>query len=64
VTRRLEKIDGRWVHRPYWKRMVNAVLHWFQFDDDKPFLVASKFDMKGKEPKFIGYTIQRVEIID
>jgi hypothetical protein len=63
MTRSLEKIDGKWVHRPMWKCVVNAFLRWAQFDDTKPLLVASKFDGEGDKAKFLGYTIQRVEVL-
>lgn len=58
MTRPLEQLpNGQWVHRPYWKRVVNAVLYWMQPGDKKPLLVASKFEGQ----KFLGYTLQRVE---
>lgn len=53
-----------WCHRPLWKLLIDRILMRLQFWSDKPWLVASKFEVgeDGKPVRFLGYVFQRIPL--
>lgn len=57
--------DGNWVHRPWWKWLINEVLMLAQWGSKRPWLIASKFEISGymRPTKFVGYTFCRIPVV-
>lgn len=56
------KIDGRWYHGPWLKRLVNPILRALQFWHPEPYVIFSKCTNynQPEEPRLLGYGFGRV----
>lgn len=64
MTRRIdnwEKVDGKWLHRPWWKVAVNTVLRRFQRKRSKKLVIATISTIVGEPPRVLGYKLAFVE---
>ncbi len=61
TNRDWEKVDGKWLHRPWWKVGVNRVLRRFQRRRERKLVIATITTLVGDPPRVLGYKLAFVK---
>lgn len=56
--------DGRWLHRPWWKVVINTLLRLLQPWTARKFVVYTRSTVEGDPPRELGYGFGRVLHLD
>jgi hypothetical protein len=55
-----ERQGDTWVHRPWWKAIINTALRWLQEGRSPCWLVYTRTTESGDPPSVLGYGFGRI----